>query len=111
MRDLRVHILKIPKVIMRRLSLRHLVLRLGFNRMNDIRELDRVLNKEDRNVIPDNIPVSLRGIHLDGEPAHIAHRIRAALATLHSREPHEQRRLPAGIGQDPGGCYVFGALV
>lgn len=105
-----MQILEIPEIIVRTLTLRHLIMRLRLNRMNNIRELDRVLNKENRNVIPDDIPVSLRGIHLNSEPAHIAHCIRTAPATLHSRESHEQRRLPLCISQYSRGCYVLGAL-
>lgn len=50
---------EIPEIVMSRLSLRYLVVRLGFNSMNKVGELDGILNKEYWNVVADNIPVTL----------------------------------------------------
>jgi hypothetical protein len=67
---------------------RHFIGRLRFDRVNEIGELDRVLNKEHRHVITDEIEIAFIGIKLGGETAHVAHGIGRAARTLHSRKTH-----------------------
>lgn len=74
-------------------------------------KLDSILNKKHGDVIANNIPIALGGIHLDGEPAHVTDSIGTALLTLHRRKAQEQRCRAEGICQDPGGRHVLGALV
>lgn len=105
-----VHIDEIPKVVMRTLTLRYFVMWLRLDRVNNIGELDSILDEEDGDVVPDNIPVALGRVHLDGEPAHITDGVGTTLATLDSREAQEERCLAAGIGQHTGGRDVLGAL-
>lgn len=44
---------------------------LWFDGVNKVREFDCVLNKEHRNIIADDIPVALFGIHLHRKASHI----------------------------------------
>ena len=60
---------------MRRRSLRNFVVRLRLHGMDQIREFDRVLDEENRNIVSDQIPIALLGIHLNCKPANIARRI------------------------------------
>lgn len=39
--------------------------------MNKVGELDRVLNKEDWNIVPDNIPIALAGVEFGSKAASI----------------------------------------
>ncbi len=64
---------KIPKSIMGRGCLRYLIMRLRFYCVDDIRKLNGVLNKKDRNVISDEIVVAVFCIKLSGETAHVAY--------------------------------------
>jgi hypothetical protein len=45
---------------------------LGLNGMNKVRELDRFLYEENREIIPDKIPISFFGVKLGGEAAHVS---------------------------------------
>jgi len=83
---------EVPKSVMRRSGLRHGVMWFGFDGVDQIRKLHRVLDEEDRDVVADQIPVAFVGVELDGEAARVARRIdRAALAS-NGREAHEDRR-------------------
>ena len=77
------------------MTLRHFVMRLGLDRMDDIGKLDSVLDKEDRDcpsvvsyvqkhrrtphdrltVITDDVPVTLLRVELDREASDIAHSV------------------------------------
>src|ERR1700753_2447143 len=56
---------EIPEGIMRRSCLRKPTIRLHFHRVNKIRKLDRILDKEDGDVIPDKIIVSFICVEFD----------------------------------------------
>lgn len=60
---------------MSRLALWDLIVRLWFDGMDNIGELDSVLNEKHRNIISDYVPISFVGIHLNCESTHIANRI------------------------------------
>ena len=49
--------------------------------MDDIGKLDSVLNEEDRNVISNNIPVTLFGIELHGKTSYISDSISTSTRT------------------------------
>ena len=57
---------------MRRLGLGDLTVGLGFRRMDQVGELDPVLNEEDRDVVPYEIPVALLGVEAHGKTADVA---------------------------------------
>src|SRR5689334_4990898 len=92
--------LKVPKVVMRRLGLGHLVVRLGLAGVDDIGKFDGVLDEEHGNVIADEIPIALLRVELHGKPTDIAYCVSAASAAEDSREPDKDGRLPRGVGQD-----------
>jgi hypothetical protein len=86
---------EIPERVVRARRLRHAVVRLGLDRVDQIRELHRVLDEEHRDVVADEIPVAFVGIELDGEAARVAHRVGAATFAGHGGKAHEHRRLLA----------------
>lgn len=52
--------------------LRNLVVRLGLDSVNQVGKLDCILNKEHRNVVANNVPVAVFGVHFHRKAAHIA---------------------------------------
>ncbi|MNV14017.1 hypothetical protein D3C71_1046860 [compost metagenome] len=66
---------EVPKIVVRRLSLREGAIRLLLGRVDEIRKLDGVLDEEDRDIVADQIPVAFFGVHLDGKTADVAHEI------------------------------------
>jgi hypothetical protein len=69
---------------------------------DEVGELQRIADEEHGGVVAHHVPVALLGVGLDREAAHVALRVgRAALAS-HGREPHQDRRLLAHFGQEPG---------
>ena len=87
---------EIPERVVCRRSLRHPVMRLGLHRMDQVRELDRVLDEEHRDVVADDVPVAFVGIELDREAAHIARGVHRTALAGDRREAHERRRDLAG---------------
>jgi hypothetical protein len=83
---------EIPEGVVRAGSLRHCVMRLGFDGMNEVGKLHRVLDEEHRDVVADEIPIALVGIELHGETAHVARGVGRAALAGHGREAHEHRR-------------------
>ena len=97
---LRVKIDKVPEVVVRSLSLRDFVVWLRFDSMHysscqlhinqiyaskhtKVGELDRILDEEDRDIVSNNVPISLVSVELDSEASHVSHGVRATSATLH----------------------------
>lgn len=97
-----MHILKIPKVVMSTLSLGNFIMRLRLDRMNNIRKLDSILNKKDRDIIPHNIPIPFSSIHLHGEAPNIPNSIRTPPTALDGGKPHKDGRFALRVIQDPG---------
>ncbi len=64
-------------------TLRDCPVRLGFDRVNKVREFMGVLNKEHRRVVAHQIENPLFGIKLGGETADISHRIPRARSALY----------------------------
>ena len=81
---------------MGRLRLREVAVRLLFRCMDDIGELDRILNEENRDIVADEIPVAFLGVELDRKTAHIARKVRRSLVSGYGREPHKHGRFFAG---------------
>lgn len=55
---------KVPEVVVCALTLRHLIVRLGLDGVNDVREFNRVLDEEHRDIIADDVPIPLLGVEL-----------------------------------------------
>ena len=81
------------------LSLRDSPVWFRLHRMNEIGEFQRILDEEDRRVVPDEVKNAFIGIKFSGEAANIAHRIGRAGAALDGRETDEYRGFPRGIAE------------
>ncbi|MPM68478.1 hypothetical protein SDC9_115411 [bioreactor metagenome] len=90
---------KIPERIVRGGGLRQVVVRLGLHGVDKIGELDRVLNKENRNVVANDIEIPVLGIKLGGKPAHVAHGVSRAARADDRRKAHKHRRFDVRILQ------------
>jgi hypothetical protein len=66
---------EVPEIVVRRLTLRDLVMGLGLYGMNKVRKLDRFLYEENGEIIPDDIPISFLGVKLGGEAAHVSNSV------------------------------------
>ncbi|MNM96068.1 hypothetical protein D3C81_1085340 [compost metagenome] len=75
-------------------------------RVNHVRELDRVTDKEDGRVVAHEVPVAFVRVELGGEAARIAHGLGRSLAVDHRGEPHRHRRAFAGAGKHLGGGQI-----
>ena len=82
--------------------LRKSSIRFLLGRMDQVGKLDGVLNKEHRNVIPDNVPVAFLCVELHGEAANIARQVCRAFIAGHSREAHEGGGLLSCALEDVG---------
>jgi hypothetical protein len=87
---------------MRRLRLRHFIIRLRLSSMNYVWKLHRVLYEEDRNVVADDVPIALFGVELDGETADIANSVSGTTTTEDSREAQEDRCLTRCVSEHAG---------
>ena len=67
-------------------------MRLGFDGMNQVRKLHRVLDEEHRHIVADQIPIALIGVKLDGKATYIARRILGSALTCDGRESYKHRR-------------------
>jgi hypothetical protein len=66
---------EIPEIVVRGLRLRETAVGFLLGGMDDIGELDRVLDEEDRDVVADDVPVALLRIKLDRKAAHVARQV------------------------------------
>ncbi|EFC57254.1 hypothetical protein ENTCAN_05768 [Enterobacter cancerogenus ATCC 35316] len=96
---------------MRTLSLRYGPVWLWFYRMDKVRKLMRILNKEDRRIVPYQIENPFVGVKLGGKAADITHRVGRACAALDGREAHKHRRFFVGIGEEVCFSDIFQALI
>lgn len=74
---------KVPEIVVGALGLGNLIVWFRFASVNDIRELDRILNEENWNVVANDIPVALLSVELDSKTTDISHRVGAATASEH----------------------------
>ena len=93
------------------LRLREAAVRLRLGGVDQVGELDRVLDEEDRDVVADEVPVALLGVELHGEAAHVAGEVGRALAAGDGREADEDGRLLAGALEEVGPGDVGERLV
>jgi len=66
---------EVPEGVVRRLGLRDLPVRLRLRGVDQVRELDGVLDEEDRHVVADQVEVALLGVKAHREPAGIPGRV------------------------------------
>src|ERR1700722_1670430 len=74
---------KVPEVIVRSLCLREPPIRFLLCSMDQVRELDRILNKKDRYIVTHNVPVAFLGVQLNREATDIARKVRGSLIPGH----------------------------
>ena len=80
---------------MRTACLRIASICLHLHRVDQVRELDRVLDEEDWDIVAHQIPIALLGIEFDRDAAHIARHIDRASAARDGRKAGEYRNLGA----------------
>ena len=66
---------KIPEIIVSALTLRNIILRLGFHSMNNIGEFNGILNEEHRDIVSDEVPDTFVSVELDCKPSNIANSV------------------------------------
>ena len=59
------------------LSLGYLVMRLRLDRMDHVRKFNCILNKKDRDVVSDQVPVALLSEKLNGEASYVSNSVLA----------------------------------
>ena len=96
---------------MRGLRLREAAVGLRLGGVDQVGELDRVLDEEDRDVVADEVPVALLGVELHGEAAHVAGEVGRALVAGDGGEADEDRRLLALALEEVGPGEVGERLV
>src|SRR5437762_12836311 len=74
---------EVPEIVMRGLRLRKAAIRLLFGGVDDVGKLDRVLNKENGDIVTHEVPVALLGIELHCKPAHIACQVGRPFTACH----------------------------
>ncbi|MNV24453.1 hypothetical protein D3C71_1155170 [compost metagenome] len=102
---------EVPEGIVRGRGLRHAVVRLGLDRMDQIREFHRILDEEHGHVVAHQIPIALVRIELDRKAAHVARRVLGPAFARHGGKPHEYRRALALFGEQRRGGQVGQRLV
>ena len=98
-RDFRRQRSEIPEGVVRAGRLRHAIVRLGLDGVHQVRELHRILDEEDGDVIADQIPVALVRIKLHGKAAHVARRVGRTALAGHRGKAHEDGRALARLGE------------
>ena len=102
---------EVPEVVVRRLRLREPAIGLLLHGVDEVGELDRVLDEEDRDVVADEVPVALLRVELHGEAADVAGEVERALVAGDGREADEHRRPLAGPLEQVGPGDVGQRLV
>ena len=102
---------EVPEVVVCSLSLRQARLRVRLTGVDEVREFDTILNKEDGNVVADDIPVTFLRVKSAGETSDFSRRLSRAGATEDGRETHEHWHLSFEISEDLGVCHVLQACV
>lgn len=90
----RVKIDKVPEVVVSSLGLWYLVVRLGLNSMDKIRELNRILDKENGDVVSNQIPISFVGVEFHGKPTNVTDGVGTSFTALDRGETKENRSVP-----------------
>ena len=85
----------VPERIVGAAGLRKGAIGFHFDGMDEIGKLDGVLDEKDRDIVADEVPVSLFGIELHGKPAHVTRCIDRTRAAGDRREPGKDRDLLA----------------
>ncbi len=71
--------------------------RVRFERVDHVRELDGITNEKGREVVADQIPVTVSRIELGGEAVRVAQCFRRVITVNHGGEAYKYRGLLAGF--------------
>ena len=102
---------KVPERVVRARRLRHAVMGLGLDSVNQVRKLDRILNKKHRNVVSHQVVIAFAGVELDRKPAHIPDGVGRTLRTSNGRKPDKDRRFHRRVLQEAGTGVLHHRLV
>ena len=91
---------EIPERVVRRRVLGIAAVGLHFHRMDEIGKLDRILDEEDGNVVADEVEIALVGVEFDRKAAHVAGHVACPRAAGDGREPREDFRFLAFLGEE-----------
>jgi hypothetical protein len=81
---------EVPEVIVRGLRLRKSSIRLLLRRVDDIRKLDGVLNKEHGDVVANDVPIAFLCVEFYREATDVAREVGRALVAGYGRETHKR---------------------
>lgn len=80
--------------------------RVGLERVHHVRELHPVAHEEHGHVVPDQVPVPLARVKLDGEASRVADGLRRPALVDDRREPSDDGRLRSGAPEEVGARQV-----
>jgi hypothetical protein len=81
---------KVPKVVVRRLSLRNFCFWFRFAGVNNVGEFNGVLDKENGNIVSNKIPISFTSVKLEGETTDVTNSIRGSTRSQDGRKAKEE---------------------
>lgn len=81
-----------------RLCLRNFIARFRLASVDDIGKLYRILDEEHRNIVANDIPVTLSRVELDCKASNISNSVCTAAATKNRGESDKHRRLSTLVG-------------
>jgi len=93
---------KVPEVVVGSRGLWDFVVRFWLESVDQVRELDGVLNEEDRDIVPDQVENAILCEELGREPTRVAGSISRPAESVHRRKTHEHGRLPRRILEESG---------
>ena len=102
---------EVPERVVGAGGLRHRMVRLGLERVHEVGELHGVLDEEHRDVVADDVEVTLVGVKLRREAAHVARGVGRAALAGDGREPHEHGGALARLGEERGARVLGHRLV
>src|ERR1035437_606319 len=94
---------EIPERVVRARRLRKAAVGFHLDGMDEVGEFNGILDKENRDVVADQVPVALLGVKLNGKPAYITRRIHRTRTACDGRYTSEHGCLLAYLGEYPGG--------
>jgi hypothetical protein len=97
---------EIPSAIMCSGSLWHFSVLYRFNSMNQVREQDCILNEENRNVVSNNVKVTLISVKSRGKSMNVTRGISASSASSYGGESYKGWGLLAWGVQERGGSDI-----
>jgi hypothetical protein len=83
----------------------------GLQRVDHVGELDRVADEEDREIVADQVPVTVLGVELDREAARVARDLARVAPADDGREADRERRLLDRLLEELGAGVLRGRRV